>query len=87
MYSCTYVENRCREEIALWKEKQVQVAKEEMRIKESLAQMKEKDSQLTSTKAKELQAKVLFITMFINRKVYHIIKMMNTVEWFQIEPA
>ena len=53
-----YVENRCREEIALWKEKQVQVAKEEMRIKESLAQMKEKDSQLTSTKAKELQAKV-----------------------------
>ena len=32
---------RSRDEIALWKEKQIQVAREEMRVKESLAKLKE----------------------------------------------
>ncbi|CAG2203029.1 Cilia- and flagella-associated protein 46 [Mytilus edulis] len=35
------VHSRSRDEIALWKEKQIQVAREEMRVKESLARLKE----------------------------------------------
>ena len=41
MYNC---QCRSREEVALWKEKQVQVAKEEQRLKESLSKYK-KDSE------------------------------------------
>lgn len=50
--------SRSHEEIAVWKEREVQVAKEEMRIKAALSQIKKPSVSSKTSREKELQAKV-----------------------------
>lgn len=83
MHSNKYVFNRgiikchfsSRDEIALWKEKQIQVAREEARVKESLAKLAEesKGGQLTKRATNRGEASVAD-TKVIPDLIYHLLE-------------